>query len=119
MDVYDISVEDHAFVVNGIISHNSNLEPCLLGIRGSMPVVDHSVLDVLETAEDTLIAPVREHSRKPEVAYEMLDRLYPRTLYPNRAEIFASPFSAPLANRHGFNTPGFGSSIELYLENQP
>lgn len=94
----------------------ATFEPCLLGIRGSMPVSDHSVLDILETESDTLVAPVREHSRKPEVAYEMIDRLYPRSLYPNRAEIFASPFSAPLANRHGFATPGFGSTIESYLD---
>ena len=115
MDVYDISVEDHAFVVNGIISHNSNIELCLLGTRGSMPVSDHSVLDVLETEPDTLVAPVREHSRKPEICYTYLERLYPRQLYPNRAEFFASPFSAPLAATYGFATPGYNSDLDTAL----
>ena len=93
----------------------ANMELCLLGTRGSMPVSDHSVLDVLETEPDTLVAPVREHSRKPEVCYTYLERLYPRQLYPNRAEFFASPFSAPLAATYGFATPGYNSDLDTAL----
>jgi len=48
----------------------SNTEPCLLGIRGSMPVKAHDVLGVI-------YSPVRLHSRKPDEQYEKIARLYP------------------------------------------
>lgn len=57
----------------------SNTEPCLLGIRGSMPVRAHDVLAVI-------YAPVRQHSRKPLDQYEKINRLYPGT---RRLELFA------------------------------
>ena len=45
-------------------------EPCLLGIRGRMPVADKSVRARID-------APVREHSRKPDEQYDKIERLYP------------------------------------------
>ena len=45
-------------------------EPCLLGIKGRMPVKDKGVIARID-------APVREHSRKPDEQYEKIERLYP------------------------------------------
>lgn len=56
-------------------------EPCLLFKRGKgLPVLDHSVRQVI-------IAPPREHSRKPDEQYDRLNRLY-GTAVP-RLELFA------------------------------
>jgi len=57
----------------------ANAEFCLLAVRGRMPVAAHDVLDVI-------LAPVREHSRKPDAQYALIDRLYPNT---RRLELFA------------------------------
>ena len=56
-----------------------NTEPCLLGVRGSMPVQAHDVSELI-------YAPVREHSRKPDQQYEKIDRLYPEA---RKLELFA------------------------------
>jgi len=48
----------------------ANTEPCLLGIRGSMPP---AVKDV----QALIVSPVREHSRKPDEQYGKIERLYP------------------------------------------
>jgi len=56
-----------------------NTEPCLLGVRGSMPPDDRSVSELIYT-------PVREHSRKPDDQYEKIERLYPGRRY---LELFA------------------------------
>ncbi len=57
----------------------ANDEPCLLAVRGSMPVADRGVLG-------TFLSPRREHSRKPDEQYEMIERLYPDRNY---LELFA------------------------------
>ena len=54
-------------------------EFCLLGSRGRMDVVDHSQRQVI-------LAPVREHSRKPDEAYERIEAMYPGRRY---LELFA------------------------------
>lgn len=54
-------------------------EVCLLGARGSMPVASRSERQVI-------IAPVREHSRKPDEQYARIERLYPGKRY---LELFA------------------------------
>lgn len=57
----------------------ANAELCLLGIRGSMPVADHGVSQII-------MAPRREHSRKPDQQYGKIQALYPDA---NRIELFA------------------------------
>ena len=57
----------------------SNTEPCLLGIRGSMPVRAHDVLALI-------YSPIRGHSRKPDEQYGKIERLYPDMRY---LEMFA------------------------------
>lgn len=54
-------------------------ELCLLGSRGSMPVADKSQRQVI-------IAPVAEHSRKPDEAYERIEAMFPTGKY---LELFA------------------------------
>jgi N6-adenosine-specific RNA methylase IME4 len=57
----------------------ANTEPCLLGIRGSMPP---AVKDV----QALIVSPVREHSRKPDEQYGKIERLYPGV---PKVELFA------------------------------
>lgn len=57
----------------------ANAEVCLLGIRGKMPVHDHSVQQVI-------LAERREHSRKPDEQYKRIETLYPGY---KKLEIFA------------------------------
>lgn len=54
-------------------------EPCLLAVRGSMPVADRSV-------RAAILAPKSKHSKKPQEQYDMIGRLYPHT---KRLELFA------------------------------
>jgi N6-adenosine-specific RNA methylase IME4 len=75
-------------------------EPCLLGVRGVMPVA-------VRNERNIIIAPAREHSRKPDEAYEKMEAVYPRAKYPNRLELFASQYSAPVARAHGFEVLGY------------
>lgn len=57
----------------------ANTEPCLLAIRGRMPVVAKDVSELI-------YSPVREHSRKPDEQYGKIERLYPGKRY---LELFA------------------------------
>jgi len=57
----------------------TNSEPCLLSTRGSMPVAVHD-------ERNFIIAPIREHSRKPDEQYKKIERLYPNT---KKLELFA------------------------------
>ncbi len=57
----------------------ANSEPCLLAVRGRMPVAAHDVLSLI-------VSPVRGHSQKPEEQYEKIARLYP---IGTRLELFA------------------------------
>ncbi len=56
-----------------------NAEPCLLGLRGRMPVADKGVHQII-------MAPLREHSRKPDDQYHRINRLYPES---KKIEMFA------------------------------
>lgn len=60
----------------------ANPEPCLLAVkkRGNYPVAVHN-------ERNLLFAPLREHSQKPEEAYDKINRLYPEA-WP-RLELFA------------------------------
>lgn len=57
----------------------ANTEPCLLAIRGKMPVAAHNVNQVI-------YSPVRAHSQKPDEQYSLIERLYPGRRY---LELFA------------------------------
>jgi N6-adenosine-specific RNA methylase IME4 len=58
----------------------ANPEPCLLAVRGRMPVA-------VRNERNVLIAPAREHSRKPDEQYDKIGRLYPYAQ--GRLELFA------------------------------
>ena len=64
----------------------ANTEPCLLAVRGKMPVVAHDV-------QALIYSPVREHSRKPNEQYQKIERLCPDASY---LEMFAR--RKPLGN---------------------
>jgi N6-adenosine-specific RNA methylase IME4 len=58
----------------------ANTEPCLLARRGEPHRVAknvHSVVIAPDGAPDVVIAPVREHSRKPDEVHERIERLFP------------------------------------------
>lgn len=57
----------------------ANSEPCLLAIKGNMPVAVHD-------ERNFIIAPVTEHSRKPDEQYRKIEVLYPGRRY---LELFA------------------------------
>jgi N6-adenosine-specific RNA methylase IME4 len=57
----------------------ANTEPCLLAVRGDMPIAAKDVLALI-------YSPVREHSRKPDEQYGKIERLYPNMRY---LELFA------------------------------
>lgn len=57
----------------------ANSEPCLLAIKGRMPVVAKDVMALIYSQ-------VRQHSRKPDEQYGKIERLYPGRRY---VELFA------------------------------
>lgn len=57
----------------------ANDEPCLLCVKGKMPVAVHNI-------QALIYAPVREHSRKPDDQYRKIEALYPDMKY---LELFA------------------------------
>lgn len=57
----------------------SNTEPCLLGVRGSMPVARHDI-------QGLIYEPVHGHSKKPNAQYRKIEALYPGRRY---LELFA------------------------------
>jgi N6-adenosine-specific RNA methylase IME4 len=57
----------------------ANTEPCLLAIRGIMPVQDRGVSEVI-------YSPIRAHSQKPDEQYAKIEALYPGRRY---VELFA------------------------------
>ena len=71
-------------------------ELCLLGARGSMPVASKSERQVI-------LAPVREHSRKPDEQYERIEAMYPGRRY---LELFAR------ARRNGW--AAWGDDVEKF-----
>lgn len=57
----------------------ANSEPCLLFVKGKMPVQSRS-------ERNYIIAPIRAHSQKPDEQYGKIERLYPNMQY---LEMFA------------------------------
>lgn len=71
-----------------------NSEPCILGVRGKMPVADKG-------ERNLIVSPVREHSRKPDEQYAKIEKLYPNKRY---VELFARK------RRPGWDA--FGNEVE-------
>lgn len=65
----------------------ANTEPCLLAVRGKMPVAVHDIHAII-------VSPVRKHSQKPDEQYAKIQSLYPDKRY---LEMFAR---RPKANWH-------------------
>jgi len=76
----------------------ANDEPCLLAVKGRMPVATHDI-------QALIYAPVREHSRKPDDQYRKIEALYPDMRY---CELFARK------NRDGWDS--WGNEIENSFE---
>lgn len=82
-DVYDLTVEGETFIFsNGIISHNSNPEPCLLAIFKDGKKHAPSAPVAVRNERNLLFAPLRAHSQKPLEAYDKINRLYPNAWPP-------------------------------------
>lgn len=77
----------------------ANSEPCILAIRGNMPVAHRDVLAVIHS-------PRRAHSQKPDEQYDKIERLYPSMKY---LELFARN-----KNRPGWDF--FGNEIESDIQ---
>jgi N6-adenosine-specific RNA methylase IME4 len=73
----------------------ANTEVCLLAVKGKMPVADHGVSQVI-------FSRVREHSRKPDEQYELIERLYPSGSY---LELFAREKHSDKWLTWGFEAP--------------
>ena len=78
----------------------ANTEPCLLFVKGRMPV---AVKDVMAL----IYSPVREHSRKPDEQYGKIERLYPNM---DCVELFARQ------KREGWHSWGNEVKSDLRLE---
>lgn len=76
----------------------SNPEPCLLAVKGTMPVAVHNI-------QALIYSPVREHSRKPDEQYRKIESLYPNMKY---LELFA--------RKKKENWDSWGNEIESDIE---
>jgi N6-adenosine-specific RNA methylase IME4 len=85
----------------------SATEPYLIGTLGN-PKTVRDVRNVIETSDASVIdAERREHSRKPEVQYETLERMFPAAL--RRIELFARN-QRPKWDAWGNETKKFGAA---------
>jgi N6-adenosine-specific RNA methylase IME4 len=85
-------------------------EHCLLATRGK-PVV------TLKNESTLLLAPVRDHSRKPDEFYQLVERLCPAARY---CELFARS-ARPHWDGHGNEAPGarpVGAALDLVAANK-
>lgn len=78
----------------------ANVEPCLLAVKGTMPVSTGSERNII-------IAPVGPHSQKPEEQYGKIKRLYPEG---RRIELFARQ------QREGWDCWGNNLTASINLE---
>lgn len=62
--------KDHSLKMGMGHYTRSNTEPCLLAIKGSMPVSDRSIISVI-------MCQWERHSQKPRQQYGLIERLYP------------------------------------------
>lgn len=68
METYDIEVDGGYFVANDIVTHNSNPEYCILGVRGNPRRVSKSVHSVIDEIPG-------RHSEKPGVVRDRIVEL--------------------------------------------
>ena len=78
----------------------ANSEPCLLGIKGSMPPEARDV-------QALIVTPIRGHSRKPDEQYGKIERLYPSV---PKLELFSRH------KRTGWDVWGNEVSSDIVLE---
>lgn len=83
-DTYDITVVGEEFIVNDIISHNSNAEVCMLGTRGKV------IKPATNKIASVVITPRQRHSSKPTIIRDLINKLYPDL---NKVELFAREYS--------------------------
>lgn len=67
-DTFDLVVEGGIFVVNDIISHNSNAEPCLLAVKGKAFKQRSDISSIV-------MSPREEHSKKPDIVADKIVQL--------------------------------------------
>lgn len=79
----------------------ANDEPCLLAVKGRMPVMQHNV-------HGLIYAPVMAHSRKPDDQYRKIEALYPDRRY---LELFAR------RKREGWDAWGNEVACDVLIEN--
>jgi site-specific DNA-methyltransferase (adenine-specific) len=77
----------------------ANAEPCLLGIRGRMPVADRAVSSIILSSR-------LSHSEKPAAQYSLIERLYPNA---RKLELFARH------RRNGWHTWGNEVTCDVEL----
>lgn len=77
----DLEVEDHIFIANDLITHNSNSEMCLLG-EGPEFDVDRCFMGTIGkpkresmSVRRAVLDYRREHSRKPDQIYDRIEQL--------------------------------------------
>lgn len=80
----------------------ANSEPCLLAVKGNMPVS-------VRNERNFIIAPIRRHSQKPDEQYGKIERLYPNRNY---LELFAR-------SRYSEDWDVFGNEVENSISLEP
>jgi len=88
----------------------ANPEPCLLAVKGRMPVAVKNELNLIAEGRawgGVIVDYWGGHSVKPRSSYEKIERLYPQSMYPNRIELFASRRSFVHAIEFGYVPVGF------------
>ena len=78
----------------------ANTEPCLLAVKGSMPVARHDI-------QALIYSPVRQHSQKPNDQYRKIEALYPDMNY---LELFAR------RKREGWDSWGNEIESDIIIE---
>lgn len=68
LDTFDLTVDGGLFIANDIVTHNSNAEVCLLGVKGKPIKASNRVSSIV-------ITPREEHSKKPDVVRERIVEL--------------------------------------------
>lgn len=85
----------------------ANPEPCLLAVKGNMPVSVHNERNWM--AENVIVSQHRGHSVKPDEQYEKIERVYPNKRY---LELFAR------RKREGWDSWGNEIESDIVLNGQ-
>lgn len=68
--LYDLAVDGQVFIVDDIVSHNSNAEICLIFTRKK------TLRPVSNSVSSIILSPREEHSKKPDEARDRIVQLY-------------------------------------------